>query len=110
MVPNPVPTATTFHRATAAAGRRVYLPAFFSRLASFFSFGVLVGNFLTFFLASWLLLMKGIVVDALIECEVIGIWDARRRMVPVNGLALRWVQGSRPGHVVRDLLRFIIAV
>lgn len=37
--------------------RRRYLPAFLRRLSSFFSFGVLVGGFLTFFFASLLLLM-----------------------------------------------------
>ena len=41
-------------RRCASAG---YLPAFLRRLSSFFSFGVRVGAFLTFFFASWLLLM-----------------------------------------------------
>jgi len=40
-----------------AVVRAGYLPAFLSRLSSFFSFGVRVGAFLTFFFASWLLLM-----------------------------------------------------
>src|SRR3954463_8975043 len=48
-------------RFTPAAGKASYhqcfFSAFLSRLASFFSFGVLVGSFFTFFFASWLLPM-----------------------------------------------------
>ena len=61
------------------------MPAFLIRLASFFSFGVLVGNFLTFFFESWLLLMKVIVVDALLECGDIGIWELRLSTILDDG-------------------------
>jgi hypothetical protein len=47
-------------------------------LSSFFSFGVLVGAFFTFFLASWLLLMPNIVIDAAIGCAI-------RLLATVNG-------------------------
>jgi len=43
--------------AGSGALRAHYLPAFLSRLSSFFSLGVRVGAFLVFFFASWLLLM-----------------------------------------------------
>ena len=48
------------------------MPAFFSRLSSFFSFGVRVGGFLTFFFASSLLLMPDMVVDGAVGCSDIG--------------------------------------
>jgi hypothetical protein len=41
-------------------------------LSSFFSFGVRVGGFLTFFFASSLLLMPDMVVDGAVGCSDIG--------------------------------------
>ena len=84
---NPKPGAaqdTHPRPATRQVNRQYFFSAFLSRLASFFSFGVLVGAFLTFFFASWLLPMACSpllnVIVAHRRSEVGGNW--RRPEIP----------------------------
>src|SRR5665213_2053674 len=68
-------------RAALNRTRGQFFPAFLSRLASFFSLGVLLGAFLTFFFASWLLPMSVSPWLKVIVFRTITSWLPRSRSV-----------------------------